>query len=556
MQNFEVRFSNLMKARFPFVYIPTWEEDRVLKKIKKIAYDKYLIKTPRNVFTWKVTDGLMEEGSSKKEESTKNPLKALEFIESYDEPGIFILLDFHIFLGANNQRPDVQVIRKLRDLLVNLKMGQPRNIIFISPSLVLPEELQKDVTILDFELPNLEELNEHIFSEDNGKEGFITRNVIAGTVLDETNENEKERLIKAALGLTLHEAENAFARALVDDGKLDISDLDIILEEKSQIIKKIGILEFIESDVDIEDVGGLANLKKWLNKSEKLWLDSAKKYCLKSPNGLLITGVPGCGKSLVAKSISNMWQLPLLRLDVSRIFSGIIGSSEENMRKAIKVAEALSPSILWVDEIEKGFGGVGSSGDSGTSTRVFGTFLTWMQEKTKPVFVVATANNIEYLPPEFLRAGRFDRIFFVDLPTEMERREIFRTHLERRLIHPEAGKNFDLSQEKLEILSLSSEGFGGSEIEQVVIDALSEAHYEDRCLMFEDLQWCVNETVPLSITQEVQINKIRNWANEHNALSATSSEHRIGYEQKDKDIKKKPADNDVFKTRGGRTMDL
>jgi SpoVK/Ycf46/Vps4 family AAA+-type ATPase len=303
-------------------------------------------------------------------------------------------------------------------------------------------------------------------------------------------------------------------------------------------------------------VGGLENLKNWLKKSENLWLDSAQKYCLQSPNGLLITGVPGCGKSLIAKSISTMWQLPLLRLDVSRIFSGIIGSSEENMRKAIKVAEALSPSVLWVDEIEKGFGGVGSSGDSGTSSRVFGTFLTWMQEKTKPVFVVATANNIEHLPPEFLRAGRFDRIFFVDLPTEIERRDIFKKHLEKRLKYPEARGDFEVNEEILIDLSAKTEGFGGSEIEQIVIDGLTEAHYEKRSIQMEDLYKSIVNTTPLSITQEVQISKIRNWANDHNALSATSSEQIIGYEQKKKEKKKKPANKETFMTRGGRTIDF
>ncbi|MCS4525217.1 AAA family ATPase [Clostridium botulinum] len=224
------------------------------------------------------------------------------------------------------------------------------------------------------------------------------------------------------MGLTLQEAENAFARAMVEDGKLNIDDIEVVLEEKCQVIKKTGILEFMKSDLKMEDVGGLENLKRWISKRNKSWLDSAQKYNLPAPKGVLITGVPGCGKSLTAKAISAMWQLPLLRLDMGKIFSGVVGSSEENMRKAIKTAEAVSPSILWIDEIEKGFGGASSSGDSGTSMRIFGTFLTWMQEKIKPVFVVATANNISNLPSELLRKGRFDEIFFVDLPTKMKER--------------------------------------------------------------------------------------------------------------------------------------
>lgn len=263
---------------------------------------------------------------------------------------------------------------------------------------------------------------------------MIYVNEQSGRIEMDLNESEKEKICKAALGLTLQEAENAFARAMVEDGKLNIDDIEVVLEEKCQVIKKTGILEFMKSDLKMEDVGGLENLKRWISKRNKSWLDSAQKYNLPAPKGVLITGVPGCGKSLTAKAISAMWQLPLLRLDMGKIFSGVVGSSEENMRKAIKTAEAVSPSILWIDEIEKGFGGASSSGDSGTSMRIFGTFLTWMQEKIKPVFVVATANNISNLPSELLRKGRFDEIFFVDLPTKNERKDIFRLHLKKDLL--------------------------------------------------------------------------------------------------------------------------
>lgn len=550
MSEFDILLSNLLKARFPYIYIPTWEEDRVLSKINDMAKDEERIRTKRKVFTWKITSGLTENSSSA-EENTQAPLKALEFIERCDEPSIFILLDFHVFMGDKNRSTDPQIIRKLRDLLVSLKQSTyPKNVIFVSPSLALPDELQKDVTIVDFDLPTMEEITEVL-------DEMIEANQQAGRIIINVTPEEKERLVNAAVGLTLQEAENAFARAMVDDGRLDISDLEIILEEKSQIIKKIGILEFIKSDVDINDVGGLENLKKWLKKRDKSWMDSAKKYCLPSPKGVLITGVPGCGKSLVAKSISSMWQLPLLRLDVSRIFSGIVGSSEENMRRAIKVAEALSPSILWIDEIEKGFGGVGSSGDSGTSTRVFGTFLTWMQEKTKQVFVIATANNIDHLPPEFLRKGRFDEIFFVDLPTHKERTEIFRVHLEKRLKTPEAKGDFEVTEPIVNNLADITEGFGGAEIEQMVIAGLFEAFSEDRSLQLEDLQMAVSNTIPLSITQKEQIKNIRDWANVR-AVAATSTDHRMEYTHKEtiEEEKKKPDAEDIFSSRGGRTIDI
>ncbi len=300
---------------------------------------------------------------------------------------------------------DYNLIRKVRDLVTVLKASpNPKSVVFISPTVILPNELQKDVTILDFDLPTIDEIKGML-------DEMIYVNEQSGRIEMDLNESEKEKICKAALGLTLQEAENAFARAMVEDGKLNIDDIEVVLEEKCQVIKKTGILEFIKSDLKMEDVGGLENLKRWISKRNKSWLDSAQKYNLPAPKGILITGVPGCGKSLTAKAISAMWQLPLLRLDMGKIFSGVVGSSEENMRKAIKTAEAVSPSILWIDEIEKGFGGASSSGDSGTSMRIFGTFLTWMQEKTKPVFVVATANNINSLPSELLRKGRFDEIF-------------------------------------------------------------------------------------------------------------------------------------------------
>ncbi len=334
--------------------------------------------------------------------------------------------------------------------------------------MVLPNELQKDITILDFDLPTIDEIKSML-------DEMIYVNEQSGRIDMDLNESEKEKICKAALGLTLQEAENAFARAMVEDGKLNIDDIEVVLEEKCQVIKKTGILEFIKSDLKMEDVGGLENLKRWISKRNKSWLDSAQKYNLPAPKGVLITGVPGCGKSLTAKAISAMWQLPLLRLDMGKIFSGVVGSSEENMRKAIKTAEAVSPSILWIDEIEKGFGGASSSGDSGTSMRIFGTFLTWMQEKTKPVFVVSTANNISNLPSELLRKGRFDEIFFVDLPTKNEREDIFRLHLKKRLTNEEVCEEISITEELLSNLADLTEGFVGAEIEQAVIAALFEA---------------------------------------------------------------------------------
>lgn len=459
--SFDKLLSNLLKARFPLLYISTWEEERAIYAIREVAENVELVKTPRKVFTWSVTTGMIGEGLPAKDES-KAPLKALEIIERGDEAAIYILKDFHIFLGCSSCKADVQVIRRLRDLVPALKTSPaPKNVIIIAPTLVLPTDLQKDITVVDYDLPNYDEILSVL-------QEMIASNKQTGRIQINLNEKETERLATAALGLTIQEAENAFARAMVDDGKLDISDVEIILDEKQQVIKKTQILEFIKSDLNMVDVGGLENLKRWLEKRNKSWLEDAKRYGLPAPKGVLITGVPGCGKSLVSKAISAMWQLPLLRLDIGRIFGGLVGQSEENIRTAIRTAEAIAPSILWIDEIEKGFSGTGSSGDSGTSTRVFGTFLTWMQEKTKPVFVIATANNIHSLPPEMLRKGRFDEIFFVDLPTRKERMDIFKLHINKRIKDEKVAGNFAVDQTVLEHLAGMTEGFVGAEVEHIV----------------------------------------------------------------------------------------
>lgn len=547
---FQTQLSHLMRARFPFLYITTWEEERALSFITSAATNESLIKTVRKVFTWSVTKGLAEEGQRGKEDS-KAPLKCLEFIEDYDQPAVFIIKDFHVFFGAGGRQADHQVIRKIRDLVPSLKQcPNPKNVIFVSPILTLPTELQKEITIVDFDLPSFNEIKSVLLE-------MIDANRRSGRITIELTPEEEERLAKAAIGLTLHEAENAFARAMVEDGRLDHGDVEVILEEKRQIIKKSEILEFVHTDLKMEDVGGLENLKRWLLKRNKSWLDSAAEYGLPAPKGVLITGVPGCGKSLIAKSISAMWKLPLLRLDLGKIFSGIVGSSEENMRKAIKTVEAISPSILWIDEIEKGFSGMSSSGDSGTSNRIFGTFLTWMQEKTKPVFVIATANNIHSLPAEMLRKGRFDEIFFVDLPTKKERKEIFRLHIQKRLKNPKVIGEFKLDDDTLNLLAELTEGYVGAEVEQVVISALFEAFSEERSIQLEDFKKAIATTVPLSVTQAEQIQGIREWANVR-AVAATPREDRSEYKQEVAEVVNSPGagQEDVSSARGGRAVDF
>ena len=539
--NIVMQLSRLFRARFPYIYLTTWEEERAINLIKKMATSEKLIKVNREVYIWTQTKGFTLNGEVI--EGTMSPDKALDFISKCNKNAIFIMCDFHVYFGVKGRQIDYNVVRKIRDNIAELKTSKYRkNVIFMAPELLIPETMQKEVSLVDLPLPSLDEIKTKL-------EKMLAQNKqIDTTKLDESI---KEKLCKAALGLTLQEAENAFALAMVNDGCIDERDLNIILNEKMQVIKKTGILEFINTDIKLSDIGGLENLKNWLNKRNNSWSEAAKKYCLPAPKGVLITGVPGCGKSLTAKAMSAAWQLPLLKLDFGKIFSGIVGSSEENMRKAIKTAEAVAPSILWVDEIEKSLSGINSNGDSGTSSRIFGTFLTWMQEKTAPVFVIATANNISGLPAELLRKGRFDEIFFVDLPTKNERKEIFKLHLEKRLQDKEVASKIEINDELYDKLADLTEGYVGAEIEQIVISALYEAFFQKRPLEISDLENTIKNVVPLSVTQKEQILALRQWANIR-AVTATKKDDMAQYASNSVNN----LEDDIKNTRGGRTLDL
>ncbi len=530
-------FANLVNAGFPYIYIPSYEEERITNTIRNTLSNKELIKNDRKLYVWTQTDGLVNDEA--KVRDTANPINAVESVAKSNEDAIYIFKDFHIYFGGDrNARPDYAVIRKLRDIIPNLKSSR-KTIVFISTKLVIPCDMEKEISILDFSLPTETEikslLNELI-------SGLNPENV-------KLTEDEKTLLSRSALGLTMQEAENAFCRAIVNLKGLSIDALSIIHEEKNQVVKKTGVLEFVKSDLDINDIGGLENLKKWLIRRSNSWSEKAKQYNLPAPKGVLITGIPGCGKSLTAKAMSAIWGLPLLKLDMGKIFGGIVGSSEENMRKAIATAEAIAPSILWVDEIEKGFSGLKSGGDSGTSARVFGTFLTWMQEKTAPVFVIATANDISSLPPELLRKGRFDEIFFVDLPTAKEREKIFSVHLKKRMKNSNINHELEISETVCNELANASVGYVGAEIEQIVIAAMYEAFYADRGLRKEDVLKAIKETVPLSSTQREQILSLREWAKER-AVLATAVEDRENTAPDDGN------DGDFVNHQGGRIVDF
>ncbi len=535
---FMTDFANLVNAGFPYIYIPSYEEERITNTIKNVISNKDLIKSERKLYVWTQTDGLVSDET--KIRDTSNPINAIESVAKATEDAIYIFKDFHIYFGGDrNSRPDYSVIRKLRDIIPSLKSSR-KTIVFISSKLAIPCDMEKEISILDFDLPNAEEIQsllEELISGLNPENVHLTN-------------DDKISLSRSALGLTMQEAENAFCRAIVKLKGLDINAVSIIHEEKNQVVKKTGVLEFVKSDLNIDDIGGLENLKKWLIRRNDSWSERAQAYNLPAPKGVLITGVPGCGKSLTAKAMSAIWGLPLLKLDMGKIFGGIVGSSEENMRKAIATAEAVSPSILWVDEIEKGFSGLKSGGDSGTSARVFGTFLTWMQEKTDPVFVIATANDISSLPPELLRKGRFDEIFFVDLPTTREREKIFKVHINKRIKSSSVQHEITADDAVCKELAELSAGYVGAEIEQIVISAMYEAFYANRGLRKEDIIKAIKETVPLSSTQREQILELRAWAKER-AVLATAVDDRE---------KESPSDNDengsFINAQGGRIVDF
>jgi ATP-dependent 26S proteasome regulatory subunit len=537
----------LIKARFPILYVETFEEARVIAEIQAVVGPEGSLRNARQLVLWSASTGLVSAGGVTGPSHAQSLTQSLDQVLQAIEPTVFVFLDAHAELGGSGRPADPFAVRKFRDIAEHAKTSNvPVTIILVAPAVHLPPDLEKDITLVDFPLPSETEIGELLNT-------MITSNSEAGRIEVLLDEGDKERLVKAAQGLTLVEAENAFARAMVNDGKLDGSDVEVILEEKRQTIRKSGLLEYVPVDVGIDDIGGLENLKRWLAKRANSWLDDAIAYGIPAPKGVLISGVPGCGKSLTAKAIAASWGLPLLRMDIGKVFSGLVGSSEQNMRAAMKTAEAIAPCVLWIDEIEKGFAGSSGSGDSGTSARVFGSFLTWMQEKKSPVFVIATANKIEALPPEFLRKGRFDEIFFVDLPTQSERIPIWRVHLGRRLQQARVHQDVEFPDDQILALAEASEGYSGAEIEQAVVAALFDAYAERRPVTFDDLMRAIVNMVPLSVTQAEQIAAIRAWADVR-AVAATTAEDRDSYAVASATEPAPP--EPVTPSRGGRMVDF
>lgn len=476
---------DLIRARYSLVYITSHEEARVEDSIRKLCVEREM-----RLEVWSVTEGFKVVVNGSGTRDVKDPMKALDHVVRAEGRALFVLRDFHPFLK------EPAVVRRLRDVAHELRKTK-KSVLMLSPVTKIPPELEKSIAaVVDWELPNRQEIEE-------SARRILPSAPPATQQMIESDPTFMERVVEGALGLTLVEAENVFAKSMV---RTHTFDLETILEEKKQIIRKSGMLEYYEHREEFSDVGGMEILKDWLVKRRNAFSSRARDFGLPLPKGILLIGVPGTGKSLTAKAVGALWQMPLLRLDVGKIFAGLVGSSEENMRNVIKTAEAIAPAILWIDELEKGFSGTGSSGqtDGGTTSRVFGSFITWLQEKTTPVFVIATANNVTQLPPELLRKGRFDEIFFCDLPDREDRRSIMEIHLRKKGRDP---SKFDLDK-----LIDATVDYSGAELEQAVIAALYDAFDSGNDLSSDGLVHTLRDIVPLAVTMREQIEAMREWA--------------------------------------------
>jgi SpoVK/Ycf46/Vps4 family AAA+-type ATPase len=473
----------------PILYIQTWEEGRVERLVAHLA--KTFYKQPSSYGVWTVVDGLQEDGRPVPE--TRDPLAALSAIMSGKGPGFYLLKDFPASMEG---RPDLT--RRLRDAYRALK-DKGRFVFLVSPRIVIPEDAKKEIFYIDFELPDEAEI---------GK--ILEATFKARPANSPMSDADTKKLSLALKGLTADEIGHLLQKVFATRTAFDDSALNEVLAEKEQMSKKDGILEFVPPRFTIDDLGGYQNLKEWLIRRKSLFSREALEAGIPIPKGILLMGMSGCGKSLGIKVISTLWNLPLFRLDMNTVFSGQAGNAEMTFLKALKTVEAASPAVLWIDEIEMGVGSTGT-GDSSMS-RIFAGFLTWMQEKDPFVFVAATANRIQLLPAEIIRKGRFDQVFFVDLPNEEERKQIFGIHLGRNRQDP---SRFDLV-----FLAKATKGWNGAEIEQSVVSAVVDAYADKRSITEQDLYRMISATVPLSVTMEDQIKAIKSWAHDR-AISAS-----------------------------------
>ncbi|MEU6717015.1 AAA family ATPase [Nonomuraea sp. NPDC046802] len=489
---FEAELDLYLRARYTLVVVVTVEEERALQAITGVCE-----RGRRPCLAWDLADGFEAlSGQTGSLPSARDPLAVIDQVEKIDGDTTFVLKDFHDCWG------NAQVKRKLRSAVQRLKFTR-KSVIVISPTRTVPDELRDEAVVIELPLPDSAHLDEVL--------GTLTKT--PGIKVDLTPAG-REKLGQAALGMTAAQARRAYAKAIVRDKALDDRHIEAVVREKKEIIRASEALEFYPVYETPDDVGGLDVLKQWLRLRERAFTQEARDYGLPAPKGIALIGIPGTGKSLTAKMIGGLWRLPLLRLDVGALFGSLVGEAEERTRQALRLAETVAPCVVWIDEMEKALAHGG--GDSGTSTRVFGTILTWMQEKTEPCFVVGTANDVTSLPPEVLRKGRFDEIFFLDLPTAEERAEIFSVHLRKRSRFP---SDYEVTR-----LAQRSEGYVGAEIEQAIVDAMYVGFNQDREFTTDDVVAALDRQVPLSVSQRETIAALRTWLREGRAQSASFAE--------------------------------
>jgi len=477
----------LILSFHPIIAVETMEEERINRLVEAVAAELGM-----TVFAWSITSGLIREGGSQAMHGTMEPLGLLRYIEDLTVEGVFVLKDFAQHL---TQAP---VARKFREVAQKFSRGLS-TIVLTNRSFELPDEIDHKVVYFSMQLPSREELR-------NAVQPVISRLVATRRVEFAMTPDEFEMMLQTMTGLTLNQARQTVAYAALEDGRLAPDDFQRVAERKIQIIRDGGLLEYFPPEDNRYQLGGFDRLKEWLARARVGFSDEAKLLNLHPPRGILIVGIQGCGKSLAAKVIAREWSLPLLKLDAGRLFDKYIGESEKNFRKAVDMAEAMAPAVLWIDEIEKAMptGSSGNEGDGGLSRRLFGAFLTWLQEKRHPVFVVATANDLTHTPPELLRKGRFDEIFFVDLPKPPERKHILEIHLALRRQNPD---EFDMPR-----LVDATNAFSGAEIEQVVIASLYRALHDRTPLTTDTIVAETQQTVPLSTSRREDLDRLREIA--------------------------------------------
>ncbi|NJK59450.1 MAG: AAA family ATPase [Oscillatoriales cyanobacterium SM2_1_8] len=481
----------VLRARYPILGLLALEEERAEQAIATVAKE-----LGRAVYLWDFVEGYQanptDSGFAK-----RNPLQALELIDKVPQGAVFILRDFDRFWE------DLAIARKLKNLYRRLQ-SEPQNLILLGPDLQVPPSLREMISLLTFPLPTAAEIQQEM--------ARLAPTLPAALQVE---------LTRAAQGLSLDRVRRVMARGLAERGELNADDIEALLAEKRETLRQTQILDFFPATTEMDDIGGLDNLKEWLLRRGQGFAEKARQYGLPYPKGLLLAGIQGTGKSLTAKAIAHRWHLPLLRLDAGRLFGGLVGESEGRTRQAIQLAEALAPCVLWIDEIDKAFAGARGQGDGGTSARVLATLLTWMAEKTSPVFVVATANDVQQLPPELLRKGRFDEIFFVGLPDRRDRAQIFQVHLTK--YRPRSWHTYDIER-----LAAETPDFSGAEIEQAIVEAMHFGFSQNRDFTTEDILVAASEVVPLSKTAQVEIERLQAWAAAGKARLAARSSLKFG----------------------------